>query len=302
MLERILSPLARRWAWVATLLAVQKRFGEVRGGYLAAAVTLNVFLSAFPLLLVGIAVLGFVADSSDDLPRRVVENLGLTGESAQAMTNALDHAAATKKAASAIGVLGLLWSGLGVVAALEYALDATWQQTGRGIKDKLRAMLWCVGGAIVLGLSIGLTASIRVLFDGFALDALSAAVALCVNFAFWLWTFAFLAYERVDWKAYLPGAIFGAVGLEVIKQVTAWLPQLFEGSSALYGSIGAVFGLLAVVALFGRLAVYASILNVIRWEEDHGTVTVDVELPKIPGEVPVTATRAGAAEPPIPGS
>lgn len=301
MLERLLKPLARRWPWVATALAVQRRFGEVRGGFLAAAITLTLFLSLFPLLLVGIAVLGFFAENDGDLAQQIVESLGLTGQYAQTVTGALEHASETKQAASIVGLVGMLWSGLGVVGAIEYALDATWQQTGRSIKDKLRAVGWCVGGLIVLGSSVALTAGVQMLFGGGVVSAVSLPVALAVDFVFWMWTFLVLSFDRVQWKAYVPGAVVGAIGLEAIKQVTAILPQLFEGSSVLYGSIGAVFGLLAVIALFGRLTIYASLLNVVRWEEDNGTVTIDVEVPRIPGEAPLEATRGGAAAPPIPG-
>ena len=68
-------------------------------------------------------------------------------------------------------------------------------------------------------------------------------------------------------------------------------------SSALYGSLGVVFAVLAWLVFFGRLIVYASVLNVVRWEEDHGTVTAEVQVPRLPGQVPVEATRAGDALP-----
>ena len=35
VIERVLCPLARRWAWVETALRVQKRFEEVHGNYLS---------------------------------------------------------------------------------------------------------------------------------------------------------------------------------------------------------------------------------------------------------------------------
>ena len=43
--------------------------------------------------------------------------------------------------------------------------------------------------------------------------------------------------------------------------------------------------------------VYSAVVNVIRWEEDHGTVTAEIEIPRVPGSVPVTATRSGDALP-----
>jgi membrane protein len=65
-------------------------------------------------------------------------------------------------------------------------------------------------------------------------------------------------------------------------------------SSALYGSLGVVFAILAWLALTARLVVYAAAFNVVRYEQKHGTVTVDIQVPHISGQVPLEATRGGA--------
>jgi membrane protein len=296
VIERVFAPLARRWAWVRTALRVHERFGEVHGGYLASAVTLTAFLSLFPLLLVAVAVLGFVAAGSADVPARIIENLGLTGDAATLVTDAIARAEDTRAAALGIGTLGLLWSGLGLVAALQVALDAVWQVPSRGLKDKAFGLLWLVGAAVIMVLSFGLTTVVNFLPG--VLAPLALLLAFLVNLALWLWAMKVLQNHSVGWRALLPGAVFGAVGLEVLKALGAiWVPRAVASSSALYGSIGVVFAVLAWLLFFGRLVVYASVLNVVRWEEDHGTVTAEIELPKLPGEVPVAATRAGEAAP-----
>ena len=70
-----------------------------------------------------------------------------------------------------------------------------------------------------------------------------------------------------------------------------------KSASALYGTLGVVFATLAWLLFFGRLVVYSAVLNVVRWEEDHGTKTVGLEVPKVPGEVALEATRAGETRP-----
>lgn len=284
---------------MGTTLQVLLRYAAVKGNYLAAAVTLNLFLSLLPLLLVAIAIVGFVTSSHSDLPDRIISNMGLSGQLADSVHDALDHAATTRKAASLIGLVGLTWSGLGVVAAIEYALDATWQVAGRGFLAKLRGIAWGAGALVLLGASIALTALIDLLTSGFFLQAGSFLVAIAINAGFWMWTFLVLTHERRPWRAYVPGAVLAGVGLEVIKQLVSALPGLFTNASALYGSLGATLALLTVLMLLGRLIVYASILNVVRWEEDHGTVTVDVQVPKVAGQVPLEADRSGAIELPV---
>lgn len=295
VIERLFGPLARRWAWVRTALRVQERFGEIHGSYLASAVTLTAFLSLFPLLLVAVAVLGFVAAGQADLPGRIIGNLGLTGDAARLVTDAISRAEKTRGAAFGLGTLGLLWSGLGLVAALQVAFNAVWQVPSRGLKDKLVGLGWLVGAGLIMAASFGVTAAINFLPG--VLAPLALLVAFGVNLALWLWSMKVLQNHSVGWKSLLPGAVTGAVGLEVLKAAGAiWVPRAVASSSALYGSIGTVFAVLAWLLFFGRLVVYASVVNVVRWEEDHGTVTAEIELPKLPGEVPVATTRAGEAQ------
>jgi membrane protein len=295
VIERVLGPLARRWAWVRTAIRVQQRFGEVHGSYLGAAVTLTAFLSLFPLLLVTIAIVGFFSKAAADLPGELIDRLSLTGEAAELVESAIGKAEDSRQEAGIIGVVGLLWSGLGLVAALQFAFDSVWQVTGRGIKDKAFGLLWLVGAAVVLVASSGLTAAINFL-PGPAAPLLVLA-GLAINIGLWVWTMKVLPNRKASVKAVLPGAILGGVGLEVLKLVGGiYVPRAVSASSALYGSLGVVFAILAWLLFFGRLVVYASVLNVVRWEEEHGTVTAEIELPNLPGAVPVTATRAGEAQ------
>jgi membrane protein len=294
VIERVLGPLAKRWAWVRTVIRVQERFAEVHGSYLASAVTLTAFLSLFPLLLVAVAVLGFVAAGKPDLPGDIIGNLGLTGDAAELVTDSITRAERTRGAALGLGTLGLLWSGLGLVAALQTAFNAVWQVPSRGLKDKLYGLAWLIGAAVIMVASFGITTAVN--FLPAVLAPLALLVAFLVNLALWLWSMRVLQNHSVGWRKLLPGALTGAIGLEVLKAVGAiWVPRAVTSSSALYGSIGTVFAVLAWLLFFGRLVVYASVVNVVRWEEDHGTVTAEIELPRLPGEVPVTATRAGEA-------
>jgi membrane protein len=290
-----LHALGRRYPWLGRALRVQERYSELNGNHLASAITLAGFISLFPLLLVAIAVLGFFSHQSLDLASDVVDRLGLTGEAATIVTEAIERAEQSRKAASVIGVAGLLWSGLGLVAAIQYGLNTVWQVKGRGLRDRLSGLGWLAGAALLFLASFAATAAI-----GFVplLAPLGIVVGLGVGVALWLWTLKVLPNGDVGWKALLPGAVVGAVGMELLKVVgSIWVPKAVASSSALYGSLGVVFAVLAWLLFFGRLIVYAAVVNVVVWEDRHGTVTVDVEVPRVPGEVPVEATRAGDAVP-----
>lgn len=294
MTER-LRALGERWPWFATALAVQERYSELNGNYLAAAVTLAGFVALFPLLLVSIAVLGFFSHHSATVATDVVSRLGLTGDAGRIVTDTIRNAERSRRAASVVGLAGLFWSGLGLVAAIQFVTDTTWQAQGGGWRDKLSGLAWLAGAAVLFLASFAVTAAI-----GFVplLAPLGIVVGFAVDVGLWLWTMKVLPNRDVGWRALLPGALVGAAGLEVLKAVgSIYVPRLVASSSALYGSLGVVFAVLAWLLFFGRLIAYTSVLDVVRWEAGHGTVTVDVQVPKVPGEVPVEATRAGDAVP-----
>jgi membrane protein len=209
------------------------------------------------------------------------------------MTAAFDTAARTRVGASVVSILGLLWAGLALVHALEAAFGSVWQVDGRGIKSKLYAVLWLAGAVLILGASAALTTVQRGLPPGVA--PFTIVVTVAINIVLCLWTFKVLTNRPLPWSAFVPGAIAGGVGLQVLTILGAtYVPRTVAASSALYGTLGVVLALLAWLLLFGRLMVYAAIYNVVRWERSHGTVTVEVQLPRMPGDVPLGATRAGA--------
>jgi membrane protein len=280
---------------IGPLLRVQDRFGEVQGDPLANGIALQIFLSLIPLLLVAIAAVGFIAGGDATFTGDVIDFLGLPadGDAAGALRTTIENAEESRQAASIVGVLGLLWRGLAVVAAVQRAIDNVWQTKSEGFKDKARAVLWLLGAAVIFVASFAVTTVLNFL-PGF-LAPVSILVGLAVNLGLFLWTFSELGRLPVGWRALVPGAILCAVGFEVLKLVgTIYVPQLVANSSALYGSLGVVIALLAWLAFFGRLLVYGAVVNVLRWESGHGTLQVPLEVPRVDTAIAVGADRSGA--------
>jgi membrane protein len=278
---------------VRSFLPVHQRVGAVGGGPLASSIALGGFLSLFPLLLVGVAVLGFVSAGRTDFPARVVDQLGLEGEAADQVVEIIDTAEQSRRAASVVGLVGLGWAGLGVAGALENALNATWQVKGRGFTSRLVAVAWLVGAGLLFVGSMALGPLLNELPGPVTVPAILAGFVLDVLLLVWM--FVVLTNVDVSWRVHLPGAVLGGIGVEVLKIVgSVYVPRLVASSSALYGSLGVVFAILAWLTLTARLVVYAAAFNVVRYEREHGTVTVDIQVPHISGQVPLEATRGGA--------
>jgi membrane protein len=287
--------LRERWGWFDELSRVQERFGAVGGGPLSSSIALATFVSLFPLLLVLISAVGFVSAGRSDFTSDVISQLGLEGKAAQAVEDAIVIAESSRQAASIIGLVGLLWAGLAVVGAMQAAFNAAWQVTGRGLKDRLYAIRWLIGAGTLFLLSAALGPALSWLPA--ALVVVNVAIGFAITTALFLWTFTSLVNNSVGWRAHLPGALVVAAGFEVLKVVGAvYVPRMIAGSSALYGSIGVVFATLAWLAFYARLIVHGAAFNVVRYEADAGTVTVEIEVPRVDGEVPLTANRGGAVQ------
>jgi membrane protein len=188
-----------------------------------------------------------------------------------------------------------LWSGLGVVGSLTTALNAAWQAKGRGLVDRLYALRWLAGAGALFLVTAALGPLLR--WAPGPVKPITILAGLAVSTVLFLWTYSSLGNSNVSWRVHLPGALLVAVGIEILKVIGSVLvPRAVASSSALYGSLGVVFAVLAWLLVYGRLIVYGAVLNVVRYERAAGTVTVEIEVPRIEGEVPLTTTRGGAVE------
>src|SRR5580704_9830908 len=81
--------LQRRYAVLGFPYAVVKKYSDDEGGREAALITYYGFLSIFPLLLLGVAVLSRVLDSNPDLRERLVNAVV-----PQALQSTIEHSLA----------------------------------------------------------------------------------------------------------------------------------------------------------------------------------------------------------------
>lgn len=315
-MEEKLRALGRRWPAFGRALDVQDRVGEINGGFVASAITVSVFIAIFPLLLVAIAVIGFIAKGDDHFTNDLIHHLSLSGSAAKTVESAITRASESRKAASVVGLLGLAWSGSGVAVALQQGVRAPWQERSEGIRDRLLGLAWLVVAGIGFAVAIAMSSVLNFLPDAaphVVLDLAAVAVGVTIEVGLFWWMFWGLGTGRVPARDLLPGAILAAVGFEVLKLVgTIYVPHLVASSSSLYGPLGIVFAILAWLTLFARLIVYASTLNAVRYEARVGTVEVVLRVPLLPGRHPVAATRGGvmldqagpqpAVPDPVPGS
>ncbi len=283
---------ARMRRAVLGLRRVFERYAEIGGNALAASLTLATFLSLIPLIVVAIAMLGFVASGSPDLADDVIDALGLSGTAADVVRDAIDQARRSRRSASVVGLASLLLTGLGLANALQHVHAAVWQQQRRGWRARLWAAAWLALVGLVFLAGFALTAAQR--FLPAPLVPLTSLVGLAVGVAVLCSTVVLVPNPEVRWRDLLPAAVVGAVAMEVLKAVGAiWVPIAVSRSSGIYGPVGTVFALLVWLLVFGRLIVLVAVASVVRWEDRHGTSLRTIALPRTAAHDGVT--RGGLA-------
>jgi membrane protein len=266
---------------VSRVRAVYRRYDALNGRATAAAITLYGFLALFALAVLAVAVVGFVESGNDHVAEDIVNWLGVTGTAAKVVTDAVKAASESARVASVIGIVGLVWVGSSFAVAIAHAYNEAWRVPTRVNFERLKGLGWLVGAAAMLAVGSVVTAGLAPLPT--VLAPLVVLASLGVNTLLWLWTSWVLPNRRVPWRALVPAAVFGAVGLELLKLAGGYVvPLLVSRSSALYGTIGVVFALLAWLLVLGRLVVFVTVLEVDGWERSHGTEEVVVKVPALP--------------------
>ncbi len=273
---------------VARGRAVYQRYTQLNGRATAAAITLYGFLALFALAVLAVAIVGFLSTGNDHVAQDIVNWLGVTGSAAKTVTDAVETAQSSARVASVIGIVGLVWVGSSFAVAIATAYNIAWRVPPRVSRERLVGLGWLAGAAVLVAVAGFVTAGFAAL--PVLVAPLVLLVSLSVNTLVWLWTSWVLPSRRLPWRASLPAAVVGAIGLEILKIVGAYVvPRLVERSSALYGTLGVVFALLTWLLVLGRLVVLVSVIEVVEWERNHGTDEITVTGPALPdGEARVS--------------
>jgi len=249
--------VSRAFGWLREL---QRRYNAISGPTLAGGVTLYGFLALFALLVLGVAILGFLSADNSHLARDIAAELGLTGQAARIITESVNAAQKSRRLATVVGVVGIIWLGTSFALVVANAFDAAWRVPGRGLRDRAWGFVWLLGAAVLLGAAGLATAGWDLLPTPFA--PLVVAISLAMNAALWMWTSWILPNRSVAWRILVLPALLAAVAFEVLKTAGAYIvPRYVERSSELYGTIGVVFAILLWLLVLGRVVVYVAVIE-----------------------------------------
>lgn len=280
-----------RHRWFDHLIRTVQRYRTREGDRLAGALTYFAFLSFFPLLALAFALFGFFVTFHPDALATLIRavNAQLPGLAEQLH---LDQLAGARARAGVIGLLGLLYAGLGAIDALRSSLRDIWMIGGpkpNFFAGKLRDLVALVLLGVIMLASVGIsgfaTGATGTVAEWlglgetapgeFTVRLAGVGASLLADLLIFLVILGWLARARPV-RVMIKGALLGAVGFGLLKQLAALILSTTL-RNPIYGTFAVIVGLLLWINLSSRLILYTA-----AW-----TATATLGPPPQPTPVPV---------------
>lgn len=274
-----IEALRERWPLLDHAMATNEHYTRVEGSLLAGAVTYFGFLSFFPLLALGFAVVGYISgaypDARDHLVTAVEQIFpNIVSRTGAGNTISLNDIENAKAAAGIIGFAGVLYAGLNWVSGLRNALETAFRVPRREQPNFVVGKLIDIGALILIGLILILSVGIAGVVKGAADDILGAVglagsaigtpliwtvgVVLGVAASTLLFFVMYRVLGRPDiaTRAIWQGALFAAVGFEALKVIVVNVLGKVGGTSV--ASLAIAVTLVVWINYFSRVTVYGA--------------------------------------------
>src|SRR5580698_4670500 len=224
--------------------AVIKKYGDDDGGREAALMTYYGFLSIFPLLLLGVAVLSRVLADNPELRQRLIT--AIVPAALRSTVETSLTALPTSTVPFVVGLIGLLFSGTGVVFSASQTLNNV-----AAVPRRLRAGFWSRYLRV-----FGMLAAL--LLGALAVGALTVVVTALPGVPG--------AERAAAVRALWPAAVVGAAAVTLALNLGApLLARLVSKAGAVYGSFATVAGMFALLYLVNQALVYAAEVAAVRY-------------------------------------
>jgi YihY family inner membrane protein len=269
-IERVLRGIDRvqqRNRPLGFVFGVIKKFGDDRGGALAAQLAYYGFVSLFPLLLVFVTGLGFVLHDNEELQRDLIDSaladFPVIGNQLKNNVTALKG----NGVALAIGLAASIWGALGVTQSAQNIMAEVWNVPERdrpGFFPRLaRGILFytVLAGGMV---ATTLYASFGTVEAAGVLALLNLLVTMALNAALWVGAFRILTPKQVATRQLVPGAVLAGFAWTLLQLLGTYLiSRQLRDTSEIYGFFAIVLGLLWWLYLAAMIAVYTAELNAV---------------------------------------
>jgi YihY family inner membrane protein len=265
--RRILDGLDRyqqRHSALALPVAVVKKFGDDGANREAALIAYWGFFSLFPLLLLFVAVLGFVL-AGDPGAQRSIANSALSNF--PILGPSVAHGRLTGSGvALVVGIVGAVLSGTSVTNAAQDAFNKVFAVPKRERPNALVARVRGLGLLVVFGvlqvLATGANGVVSAGLGGVGLTIAGIAVSLALNALLFFAVFRLLTDNSVETRDLRPGIAIATVLWTILQAVGGvYVHHVVQSANNTYGTFATVIGLLTWLYLGARIVVYAAEIN-----------------------------------------
>ena len=270
------AAMRERYPWLDRVVRMQQHCGTTNSSQLAGAVTYFGFLSVFPILALAFFVVGRIATvypaARDDLHKALDSVLpGLVGSGPGQIS--LETFERSASAVGILGLLGVLYAGLGWIDSLRTALvvvfDVPAKEKPNFIVAKLRDLAaMAVLGAVLIA-SVAVTGVVRGLSHrileavglaggtGWLLWLVALLLGLAADAVLFYAMFRLLVRPETRARHLWQGALLGAIGFEALKVLSVYLLGAAKGQPA-FQVFGISLILLVWINYFSRVTLYAA--------------------------------------------
>jgi membrane protein len=300
--EAQVAALRRRWVWFDHLMRAGGRYRRTQGDLMAAGVTYYAFLGLFPMLLLVASIVGLFLAGDALLQQELYAAIreAFPGELGRQLVDQLEGAIDIAGITGLIGAVGFLYAGLRTIDQLRIGMERIWKGHVDA-PDVLRDNLQDLVALVVLGgvglASLGLTGAVTQA-TSWVLDLLGLAdetgfgvltwlvgvgLGLLVDVAVFLWLLRVVPSVSLPLRLLLPGALFGAAGMAVLKLLGGYYLNLIS-TSVTASAFGGAVGLLVWINVVARFAFFTA-----GWTATFRPVVAATPVPWSPTPVPEPA-------------
>jgi YihY family inner membrane protein len=275
-LKKRFRGLESRSPWLGALAAAGRGFSRDELKLPSVYFAYNCFLAIFPLLLLVSAVLGFVLAGHQPLYTRVMrEILTRFPGASTTLKDLVNSVIANRALVGIIGFIGLLWAGTRIPVGLEAGFNRIWKHDKRPF---FRQRLFALGVLIAVGalaaISVGASLLTSSLLSWTVKNAtgvvvvlvflLGLVVSLLTNFSIFFLVYRAIPHVKLSARSISIGAAVGALMFWVSEYVFNWYFTAISKLQVLYGTIGALLGLLIWLHILGYIVFFCAELVALR--------------------------------------
>jgi membrane protein len=238
------------------------RYDNVNGGRLAAAIAYYGFFAVFALLLIGYSIFGILLTNNDEL-FDIVRDFLRQNLPFLNLQQVLDSG----RAVGVVGLLGLLFTGIGWVEAIRSSQRLIWRVNEhpgyvgiRQLVDLAILLGILILVAITVGAVSGLESLLEWLSDGRAswlISLVSWIATIAINMLLAAALLAAVPRLRMTVRRMLPPVIQVGIGITLLNTVGKSFVGLVQRNPA-YGLVASAVGVLVYLYVFNQLLLFGA--------------------------------------------